>query len=57
MGGTSVLFTSVAFGIIMSVSKFIESMQEEQPVPEKELIPITKKDSVIKKYEEDESDH
>jgi len=57
MGGTSVLFTSVAFGIIMSVSKFIESMQEEQPVPEKELIPITKKDSVIKKYEADESDH
>jgi cell division protein FtsW len=35
MGGTSVLFTSVAFGMIMSVSKFIESSTEEQPKPEK----------------------
>lgn len=30
MGGTSVLFTSIAFGMIMSVSKYIEGMNEEQ---------------------------
>jgi len=56
MGGTSVLFTSVAFGIIMSVSKYIESIQEEQPAPEKELIPLSKND-LTSKTNADESDH
>ena len=56
MGGTSVLFTSVAFGIIMSVSKYIESIQEEQPAPEKELIPLAKND-LTSKTNVDESDH
>lgn len=56
MGGTSVLFTSVAFGIIMSVSKYIESIQEEQPVPDKELIP-TVKNNLSTKTMADESDH
>ncbi|MEO5582191.1 MAG: FtsW/RodA/SpoVE family cell cycle protein, partial [Saprospiraceae bacterium] len=57
MGGTSVLFTSVAFGIIMSVSKYIESMQEEQLVPDKELIPIEKSIPIPPKTLEDESDY
>lgn len=57
MGGTSVLFTSVAFGIIMSVSKYIESMQEEQPVPDKELIPTGKNIPIPPKTIEDESDY
>ena len=62
MGGTSVLFTSVAFGIIMSVSKYIESIQEEQIAPEKELIPIVpatspKPDPITLKTKEDASDH
>ncbi|MEP7322049.1 MAG: FtsW/RodA/SpoVE family cell cycle protein [Saprospiraceae bacterium] len=57
MGGTSVLFTSVAFGIIMSVSKYIESMQEEQAVPDKELIPIDKNIPIPPKTIEDESDY
>lgn len=56
MGGTSVLFTSVAFGIIMSVSKFIESIREEQPAPENELIKMAKADSKPKTGE-DENDH
>ncbi len=56
MGGTSVLFTSVAFGIIMSVSKFIESIHEEQPAPENELMKMAKTDSKPKTGE-DESDH
>ncbi len=30
MGGTSVLFTSISFGIILSVSKFIESLKSVQ---------------------------
>jgi cell division protein FtsW len=30
MGGTSVLFTSISFGIILSVSKFIESLKTVQ---------------------------
>lgn len=38
MGGTSVLFTSVAFGMIMSVSKYIESIKEEQPAVENPLM-------------------
>lgn len=33
MGGTSLLFTSISFGIILSVSKYIESISE----PEKEI--------------------
>jgi cell division protein FtsW len=64
MGGTSVLFTSVAFGMIMSVSKYIESIQEEQPAPEKTLIPDAvkldanpKPDSLTQIKAEDESDH
>jgi len=56
MGGTSVLFTSVAFGIIMSVSKYIESIQEEQPVPESELIPPSKIE-LTTKIIADESNH
>lgn len=56
MGGTSVLFTSVAFGIIMSVSKFIESIREEQPAPENELMKMAKADSKPKTGE-DENDH
>ena len=28
MGGTSLLFTCIAFGIILSVSKYIESVAE-----------------------------
>ncbi|MDZ4708443.1 MAG: FtsW/RodA/SpoVE family cell cycle protein [Saprospiraceae bacterium] len=56
MGGTSVLFTSVAFGIIMSVSKYIESIQEEQPAPEKELIPLSKND-LTTKTNADEGDY
>lgn len=56
MGGTSVLFTSVAFGIIMSVSKYIESIQEEQPAPEKELIPLQKNELTAKPVA-DESDN
>ncbi|HNR08053.1 MAG TPA: FtsW/RodA/SpoVE family cell cycle protein [Saprospiraceae bacterium] len=56
MGGTSVLFTSVAFGIIMSVSKFIESIQEEQPAPENELMKMANT-SPKPKTVEDESDH
>ncbi len=63
MGGTSVLFTSVAFGMIMSVSKYIESMQEELPTANKELIPIVpsatspKPDAITQTTKEDESDH
>ncbi|MEP7269531.1 MAG: putative peptidoglycan glycosyltransferase FtsW [Saprospiraceae bacterium] len=63
MGGSSVLFTSVAFGMIMSVSKYIESIQEEQPTPEKTLIPDvspamnSKPDSLNQIISEDESDH
>jgi cell division protein FtsW (lipid II flippase) len=30
MGGSSVVFTSIAFGIILSVSRNIEQGQEEQ---------------------------
>ena len=56
MGGTSVLFTSVAFGIIMSVSKFIESIHEEQPAPENELMKMAQTDAKPKTGE-DESDH
>jgi len=56
MGGTSVLFTSVAFGIIMSVSKFIESIQEEQPAPENELMKMANT-SPKPKTVEDESGH
>ena len=61
MGGTSVLFTSVAFGIIMSVSKYIESIQEEQTPPVNELIPVEKSEKspipITAKPKEDESDH
>jgi cell division protein FtsW len=31
MGGTSLIFTSLAFGIILSVSRSVEKEQEEQP--------------------------
>ncbi|MCB9080080.1 MAG: FtsW/RodA/SpoVE family cell cycle protein [Lewinellaceae bacterium] len=30
MGGTSVLFTAISFGIILSVSKFVESLQPDE---------------------------
>lgn len=35
MGGTSILFTSVAFGIILSVSRNIDEMKDESAVSEK----------------------
>lgn len=39
MGGTSILFTSVAFGIILSVSRDIEEQKsKEKPVKEKVLV-------------------
>jgi cell division protein FtsW len=61
MGGTSVLFTSVAFGIIMSVSKYIESIQEEQTPPATESIPVERNEKaalpITPKPKEDESDH
>ena len=34
MGGTSILFTSIAFGIILSVSRNIEEMKERGHVPD-----------------------
>ena len=32
MGGTSIIFSCISFGIILSVSKYIETMKEEFPV-------------------------
>ena len=32
MGGTSILFTSIAFGIILSVSRSIDEMKEKEAV-------------------------
>ncbi len=37
MGGTSTLFTSLAFGIILSVSRYIESEEEKEKKPEEEV--------------------
>ncbi len=34
MGGTSILFTSIAFGIILSISRNIEEMEKEEKVNE-----------------------
>ena len=32
-GGTSILFTSITIGIILSVSKYIEQQQDKSPAP------------------------
>jgi cell division protein FtsW len=34
MGGTSILFTSIAFGIILSVSRDVEEMQQTEKTDE-----------------------
>jgi cell division protein FtsW len=34
MGGTSILFTSIAFGIILSISRDVEEMQQTEKTDE-----------------------
>jgi cell division protein FtsW len=38
MGGTSILFTSIAFGIILSVSKDVEEYKSESSSREEKII-------------------
>lgn len=56
-GGTSVLFTCIFFGIILSVSRYIEGAVERQaaaekpvPVPGQQVSPDSRGGSSVKKY-------